>query len=172
MKKPPAVLISSYALRSFRDGDAAQVNELALAAFDQFRLRYSDWPAMASAIGRMSVLADTGEIIVAERDERIIGAIAYIAAGRPKAAYFDQSWPIIRMLVVDPASRGTGVGGALTEECINRARRDGSRVIALHTSPIMAVALPMYLRMGFRLVQDAPPIYGVPYAVYLKHLGG
>jgi hypothetical protein len=35
----------------------------------------------------------------------------------------------------------------------------------------MTVALPMYLRVRFRLVQDAPPIYGVAYAVYLKHLG-
>jgi ribosomal protein S18 acetylase RimI-like enzyme len=162
----------SYTLRTYRDGDAAKVNELALAAFDLFRSQYSDWPAMRSTIGRMSALADIGEIIVAERDRQVIGAVAYIPAGRPKAAYFDQSWPIIRMLVVDPTSRGSGVGRALTEECMNRARRDGSRMIALHTSPIMTIALPMYLRMGFRLVREAPPIYGVPYAVYLKHLGG
>ena len=68
------------------------------------------------------------------------------------------------MLVVDPAARGAGVGRALTDACINGARRDGSDVIALHTSPIMTVALPMYLRMGFRLVH-APLLYGVPYAV-------
>ena len=104
MRKAASFPMFGYALRAFRDGDAAKVDELALAAFDQFRLQYSDWPAMASAIGRMSVLADTGEIIAAERDERIIGAVAYIAAGRPKAAYFDQSWPIIRMLVVDPGT--------------------------------------------------------------------
>jgi len=53
----------SYTLRTFRDGDAAQVNELALAAFDQFRSEYSDWPAMTSAIGQMCALTDTGEII-------------------------------------------------------------------------------------------------------------
>ncbi len=104
----------SSTLRTYRDGDAAAVNELALAAFVQFRSQYSDWPAMAPAIGQMSALADTGEIIVAERDEQISGAVAYIPAERPKAAYFDQSWPIIRMLVVDTASRGTGVGRALS----------------------------------------------------------
>ena len=48
----------SCTLRAFRHGDAAKVNELALAAFDQFRSQYSNWPAMASAIGRMSALAD------------------------------------------------------------------------------------------------------------------
>jgi ribosomal protein S18 acetylase RimI-like enzyme len=74
------------------------------------------------------------------------------------------------MLIVDPAARGSGVGRALTEEFIKRARQDGSGVIALHTSPIMTVALPMYLRMGFQLLREAPPLFGVPYAVYVKHL--
>ena len=34
----------------------------------------------------------------------------------------------------------------------------------------MTVALPMYLRMGFEWHRDAPAVYGVPYAVYLKRL--
>jgi hypothetical protein len=65
---------------------------------------------MASAIGRMAALAKTGNIIIAEREDRVVGAVVYIPAGRPKAAYFDQSWPIIRMLVVDPPYRGIGIG--------------------------------------------------------------
>jgi hypothetical protein len=105
MTKPPALApLPSYTLRTYRDGDAVKVNELALAAFDQFRPQYSDWPAMASVIGQMSALTDTGEIIVAERGQQIIGAVAYIPPGRPKGAYFDQSSPIIQMLVVDPTS--------------------------------------------------------------------
>ena len=162
--------MSDITLRDFRDTDAVQVNRVALAAFDEFKSRYADWPAMVSAVAKMSGLADAGQIIVAERDERIVGAVAYIPPGCPKAPCFDRSWPIIRMLVVDPACRGCGVGRALTEECIERAGRDGSRVIALHTSPIMTVALPMYIRMGFRLLRHAPPIFGVPYAVYLREI--
>jgi ribosomal protein S18 acetylase RimI-like enzyme len=61
--------------------------------------------------------------------------------------------------------RGHGLGRALTEECIRRALRDWAPIIALHTTAIMTVALPMYLRMGFRLQGKAPPIYRVPYAV-------
>ena len=34
----------------------------------------------------------------------------------------------------------------------------------------MAVALPMYLMMGFVKTYDAPPIFGVAYAVYTKAL--
>jgi putative SOS response-associated peptidase YedK len=59
------------------------------------------------------------------------------APNRPKAPFFEPDWPIVRMLVVDPAARGRGVGRALMDECCRRARRDGSRVLALHTSPIM-----------------------------------
>lgn len=58
----------------------------------------------------------------------------------------------------------------LTEACLERARRDHSPIIALHTSPIMSVALPMYLRMGFEKLRDAPDIHGVSYAVYTKSL--
>ena len=100
----------------------------------------------------------------------IAGAVAYFGPNSQKAAFFDQRWPIIRMLVVDPAFRGKGIGRALSDACIARARRDGSPIIALHTSPIMSVALPMYLKMGFVKAHDAPPIFGVAYAVYTKAL--
>jgi len=118
----------------------------------------------------MSTLADSGEIVVAELEDRIVGAVAYIPPGRSKAAYFQSAWPIIRMLVVEPICRDKGVGRALTEECLRRAKRDGSPVIALHTSPIMTVALPMYIKMAFKRQHNAHPIYDVPYAVYLKRL--
>jgi ribosomal protein S18 acetylase RimI-like enzyme len=157
-------------IRDYREADGPALNDVALAAFEQFKDQYSDWPAMAANVSRMSDLASTGDIILAEDKGRIVGGVAYIAAGKPKRVYFDQSWPIIRMLVVDPASRGMGLGRALTEECIGRARRDQASLIALHTTPIMTVALPMYLRMGFKRLRDAPSIYGVPYAVYTMTL--
>jgi ribosomal protein S18 acetylase RimI-like enzyme len=153
-------------IREYRETDAPALNGVALAAFTQFKDQYSDWPSMAASVSRMSDLASTGEITLAEINGQVVGGVAYVPGGKPKAAYFDQSWPIIRMLVVDPASRGMRLGRTLTEECIRRARRDQAPLIALHTTPIMAVALPMYLRMGFKLLRDAPPIYGVPYAVY------
>jgi ribosomal protein S18 acetylase RimI-like enzyme len=74
------------------------------------------------------------------------------------------------MLVVSPRLRGLGVGRALTDECIRRARRDQAPLIALHTSPIMSVALPMYLRLGFTFVKEVSDIFGVPYGVYAKPL--
>jgi ribosomal protein S18 acetylase RimI-like enzyme len=158
-------------LRDYWEDDAGAIVRVALAAFAQFEQDYSDWPMFTANVAKMPELSKTGEIIVAEDDGQIVGAVAYVGPQAPKAAFFDPAWPVIRMLVVDPAARGKGVGRRLTEECLRRAERDQSQVIALHTTPIMTVALPMYLRMGFARVRDAPDILGVPYAVYVKSLG-
>jgi GNAT superfamily N-acetyltransferase len=160
--------LSTATLRDFCEVDSREIDRLAVRAFHEYSSCYDDWPAMVAAYERMSDLAKTGEIVVAETSGNIVGAVAYIPAHRVKPRYFETAWPVIRSLVVDPNNRGGGIGRALTQECIDRAIRDKSRVIALHTSAIMTVALPLYLRMGFEWHHDAPPVYGVPYAVYLK----
>ena len=157
-------------IRDYQSSDAEDLNRVAVSAFDQFRDQYQDWPAMRAGLSKTSALSATGEIIVGEFQNQIAGAVAYFGPNSQKAPFFDQRWPVIRMLVVDPSFRGNGLGRALSMECIARAKRDGSPVIALHTSPIMTVALPMYLRMGFVKAYDAPPIFGVAYAVYTKAL--
>jgi GNAT superfamily N-acetyltransferase len=157
-------------LRDYEHADAEDLNRIAVAAFDQFRDHYGDWPAMLAGLSKTSDLSASGEVIIAKLQDTFAGAVAYFGPNSQKAAFFDQRWPIIRMLVVDPAFRGKGIGRALSDECIARAKRDGSPIIALHTSPIMSVALPMYLKMGFVKAYDAPPIFGVAYAVYTKTL--
>ena len=158
-------------LRDYRDNDAGAIVRVALVAFAEFEQHYSDWPLFTSHVAKMPELSKTGEIIVAENGGHIVGVVAYVGPQAPKPAFFEPAWPIIRMLVVDPAARGKGIGRQLTEECLRRAERDQADVIALHTTPIMTVALPMYLRMGFVRIGEAPDILGVPYAVYAKSLG-
>jgi ribosomal protein S18 acetylase RimI-like enzyme len=159
-------------IRPFEPCDSDALNALALAAFAQYRDVYSDWDTLSRGVGSMSALAQSGEIVVAEDEGgRIAGAVAYFGPGtEPRADFFHPHWPIVRMLVVDPAARGQGLGRRLTEECIARARRDGADVIALHTSPAMEVALAMYLRMGFTLERRVPDRFGVPYGLYLMPL--
>jgi GNAT superfamily N-acetyltransferase len=157
-------------VRDYAAPDADDLNRIAVAAFSQFRDQYQDWPAMLAGLSKTSDLGASGELIIVECENRPAGGVAYFGPDRPKAAFFDQRWPIIRMLAVDPAFRGKGLGRILSTECIARAKRDVSPLIALHTSPIMTVALPMYLGMGFVKAYDAPPIHGVPYAVYTKAL--
>jgi GNAT superfamily N-acetyltransferase len=157
-------------IRDYDGQDADNLNRIAVSAFEQFQGHYQDWPAMRAGLAKTSDLTAVGELIVVECEGQLAGGVAYVGPNRPKAAFFDQAWPVIRMLVVDPAFRDKGLGRALSMECFARAKRDGSPVIALHTSPIMTIALAMYLRMGFVRVADAPPIFGVEYSVYTKAL--
>jgi GNAT superfamily N-acetyltransferase len=157
-------------IRDYENPDAEDLNRIAVSAFDQYRDLYQDWPAMRASLSKTSALSVIGEVIVVEFQRQFAGAVAYFGPNSQKVSFFDQRWPIMRMLVVDPAFRGKGLGRALSMECIARAKRDGSPIIALHTSPIMTVALPMYLKMGFVKAYDAPPIFGVAYAVYTKAL--
>jgi GNAT superfamily N-acetyltransferase len=163
--------MKTFTLADYRQTDAPDVNRIALAAFQQYQSEYSDWEVFAGRIGNMSALAAVGEIILAKAEDGLIaGAVAYVGPGKEKASYFNQEWPILRMLVVDPIFRGLGVGRLLTQECIRRAIRDSAPLIALHTSRIMTVALPMYERMGFQFECEAPSIHGVPYGVYILKL--
>ena len=53
-------------IRDYRSSDADEVNRLAVAAFDQFRDAFDDWPAMRAGLSRTSELSSGGEIIVAD----------------------------------------------------------------------------------------------------------
>jgi ribosomal protein S18 acetylase RimI-like enzyme len=159
-----------HQILDFEAADAVAVNAVALEAFAEYRDAYSDWPALARRIGNMSSLAASGEIIVAKGHETVFGAVAYMGAGKSRAEIFKPEWPVMRMLVVRPHLRGRGIGRALAQECIRRAIRDDAEEIALHTSPLMTVALSMYERMGFRKIADAPALFDAPYGIYLKRL--
>lgn len=162
--------MNPIALHDYLPIDSREVDALAIAAFEQFKDAYTDWPVFQSKIATMSALSAHGELIVARQAHRLVGAVAYIGPQQPKSQFFDQAWPIMRMLVVSPEARGLGVGRLLADECIARGRRDRATVFALHTSELMAIALPMYQRMGFEWHAAAPDIHGVAYGVYLKQL--
>lgn len=158
-----------YYIRDFKTEDSQFVNELALKAFLQYQHQYSDWKNLSKKISDMSSLANNSELIVAVLEEKLIGAVAYVSAGK-SSEFFSPEWPVMRMLVVDPNYRGIGVGKTLTEACIARAIRDDADCIALHTSPIMEIALKIYLKMGFTFDREISPIHGVPYNIYKKLL--
>jgi hypothetical protein len=64
--------MSSTVLREFCEADAQEINRLAVTAFEEFGCKYSDWPALAAFYGKMSDLATSGEIVVAEIAANIV----------------------------------------------------------------------------------------------------
>lgn len=164
--------MSPFSVLEYAPEDESPLAELAASAFEQYKGHYTDWPGFQAKLRRMPDLSAQGQIYVAKDGPRLLGAVAYIGPNRVKPTFFKPEWPIMRMLVVSPASRGAGVGRALASECIARALHDAAPVFALHTSEIMEVALAMYRRMGFERHASTPDIHGVRYAVYLKTLRG
>ncbi len=160
----------TFQLRAYRAGDSAIVDQIAIAAFSEFNENDGEWPTRERTPQRASSLATAGEMIVASMQDDIAGCVTYVSPGLEKQEWFDREWAVIRMLAVRPECRGLGVGKALTEECVRRARRDGAAIIALHTSRLLHVAVAMYERMGFSFLRESNTHGGVSYGIWVKPL--
>jgi DNA-binding MarR family transcriptional regulator/GNAT superfamily N-acetyltransferase len=62
----------------------------------------------------------------------------------------------LRLLLVDPAGRGRGLGQRLVAECLSFARQCGYRKITLWTQSILVAARKIYQDAGFALVGSEP----------------
>jgi len=82
---------------------------------------------------------------IAEIDGERVGAVLCVKQSRSTAK--------LRLLIVEPAARGRGLGRRLVEECIAFARTRGYRKLALWTQSNLAAARAIYKRCGFRRVQ-------------------
>jgi ribosomal protein S18 acetylase RimI-like enzyme len=90
------------------------------------------------------------EVLVAVDDAgAVLGSVTFCPPGSPYAEITDEGEAEFRMLVVDPAARGRGLGEALVRACIERARALGSPRLRLSTLPLMTAAHRLYERLGF-----------------------
>jgi len=104
-------------------------------------------PRLRDVAGR----AELAEVLVAIDDSGMpLGSVTFVPGPGPLAESEDPDDAHIRMLAVAPEAQGRGVGRALVEACIERARAAGKRRVLLKTRQSMASAHRIYGSLGFR----------------------
>lgn len=141
---------NSYSIRDVRMDELDAVAGVILAAYEQYKAAMPPavWEAYSRDIVNVRARMANARLIVAEQDGKILGAVTFFADGS-KGENWPPGYTCIRLLAVSPEARGMGIGRALMEECIRRSRALGALRVGLHTTEMMAVALAMYVRMGF-----------------------
>jgi GNAT superfamily N-acetyltransferase len=134
-------------IRLIRDGEVADLAAITVAAYEAL---FEDLGDYRAELGDVADRARRAEVLVAVHDDRVFGGVTYVPGLGPFAEFSDPDAAGLRMLAVDPAARGRGVGTALVRACIGRARADGRARIVLHSTDRMAGAQRIYLREGFR----------------------
>mgnify|MGYP001003022853 CR=1 FL=1 len=85
---------------------------------------------------------------IAERDGRLAGSIAIVAASEQDAQ--------LRWFLVDPACRGCGLGKRLIAETLAFSRAQGYDNVFLWTVSALAAAAHLYRAAGFRKIEEQP----------------
>ncbi|GAA1761191.1 GNAT family N-acetyltransferase [Agromyces humatus] len=83
---------------------------------------------------------------IAEVDGRRVGCVFCVAV--------DHTTAKLRILLVDPAGRGHGLGRRLVDTCLDFARTAGYRRITLWTNDVLVSARRIYEATGFELVEE------------------
>ena len=144
---------STLIIREARIAEYDEVAELTMAAYRPLFAETGlpgDLGWYGAELRDVAGRAERAEIIVAERDKRIVGSLAYhhdyakeVKSGNPEGCAG------FRVLATDPSSQGLGIGRALTQWCIDRAKTDGRVALVLNTTDYMEVAQRLYRRLGF-----------------------
>ena len=102
---------------------------------------------LADVAGR----AADAEVLVAVADDgAVLGGVTYLVGPTPYSPILERGEAGVRTLAVALGAQGRGVGTALVEACVDRARAEGRPRVCLQTTEWMAGARRIYARAGFR----------------------
>lgn len=147
-----------FVIRQARADEYAALGKLLVAAYAALPGMPSpreqpDYYAMLDNVAARTAKPALTVFIAADEAGRQLGSVDFIddmaQYGSGGTAATVTNAVGIRLLAVGDAARGKGVGKALTQFCIERARELGKARVVLHTTRAMQTAWTMYERLGF-----------------------
>ena len=112
-------------------------------------------PEYGEQLRDVAARADRAELLVVrDHGGRVLDSVALVLAGDFGEITESDDEAAFRMLVVDPAVQGRGIGELLVTTCLDRARAAGKRRMVLSTDRRMTTAQRLYERLGFTRLPD------------------
>jgi DNA-binding MarR family transcriptional regulator/N-acetylglutamate synthase-like GNAT family acetyltransferase len=137
-------------LRSLKVGDLGWITHRQAVLYEQ---EYGwDWTyegLVAQILGDFATHFDATheDAWVADLSGEVVGSVFLMKSSDAQIAK-------LRLLYVDPAARGLGVGSRLVRRCIERARELGYSELTLWTNDILVSARKIYQSAGFTLLDE------------------
>jgi ribosomal protein S18 acetylase RimI-like enzyme len=161
---------TSVVIRPIRPGEYEALGDLTVAAYHSISYEMPHQDIYDVQLRDVARRARTSCVLVAVSPAgRLLGGVTFVSGpDDPYSEELREGEAGIRMLAVDPAFQGRGIGRALAEACLERARAAGRSRIVLHTGAFMPVAVRLYEAMGFerRPELDFAPAPGIDLMAY------
>lgn len=158
-------------IRNGHINDLFSLKQLGQNSWKQYEKELTDenWKILSANISDENVYRDLlvqAKSFVCENEKgEIIGMSFLMASGNPTEIYNEEQC-YIRFVTVANEYQGLQLGQLLTEKCIEFAKQQGEKKIALHTSEIMNKARHIYEKMGFEILKEIEPRFGKKYWLY------
>jgi ribosomal protein S18 acetylase RimI-like enzyme len=118
--------------------------------------------------------ASEAELLVAAEPDggRVLGTVTFVPDGGPLGEIAGPGEAEFRMLAVDPAAHGRGVGTSLLQRVLDDSRGRGAGGVVCSSLPEMRAAHRIYRRLGFRRAPDRDwsPVPGVDLLAFASAL--
>ncbi len=140
---------AAFTIREIQPDEYEALGEVTVRAYDAVPgLADPGYNTELRDVARRAALIPV--LVAVDPDGVVLGGVTYVPGpGSPFAESERDGEAGFRMLAVDPVASGRGVGRALAEACIARARAEGRTGVAIYTRPGRSVAQALYASMGF-----------------------